>query len=248
MILRQYNCYALVPSTGTPHLATAPPLPDQASLLGSLSNPADGPSRRRDYEDEAAEEDKSNENLNLRKWILIESKNTLKSKNEKKKNTYFFQSINHRHVALSNANNNSSKTLKTIDETSRSNYFTNNNVEKTQKSQSLRTHKTSRRKRNRYDCEKNFGKKKIFQVIVSKYQRDFENASTRKRNERWRSCFEKLNKKCLKQKSDVQRFVLKVSHSIIYFATIWFVCATSTIFYRKSIDEARQRKRKCETS
>jgi hypothetical protein len=60
------------------------------------SNFANDSFRKRDYENEIANEDKNNENLNFRKWVLIESKNILTSKNEKKKNTYFFQSTNHR--------------------------------------------------------------------------------------------------------------------------------------------------------
>ncbi len=59
------------------------------------NNFADDSFRKRNYENEIANEDKNNENLNLRKWILIESKDILTSKNEKKKNTYFFQSTNH---------------------------------------------------------------------------------------------------------------------------------------------------------
>jgi hypothetical protein len=45
--------------------------------------------RKRDYENEIAKKDKNNENLNLKKWILIESKNIFKSKNEKKKKILF---------------------------------------------------------------------------------------------------------------------------------------------------------------
>jgi hypothetical protein len=82
--------------------------------------------RKRDYENEIAKKDKNNENLNLRKWILIESKNILKSKNEKRKKKYFFSSTNNRHVFLSNANSIASETFKTIDEMSRSNCFANN--------------------------------------------------------------------------------------------------------------------------
>jgi hypothetical protein len=64
---------------------------------------------------------------------LIESKNIFKNKNEQKKNTYFFQLINNRHVVLSNANNNSSKNFEIIDEMSKSNCFTSNNFEKNAK-------------------------------------------------------------------------------------------------------------------
>ncbi len=82
--------------------------------------------RRRYYENEIAKKNKNNKNLNLRKWILIESKNIFKSKNEKKKKQYFFLSINNRHLFLSNANIITSKTFETIDEMSRSNCFANN--------------------------------------------------------------------------------------------------------------------------
>jgi hypothetical protein len=195
--------------------------------------------RKRNYENETAKKNKNNENLNLRKWVLIESKNIFKSKNEKKKNTYFFQSINHRHAILSNADNNSLKTFETVDETSKNNCFKKNNFEKSVKISIVKNAQNFlEEKKNRCDCEKNFEKKEIFQVIVSKYWKNFENASTRKRREQRKSCFERLNKKCLEQKSDVQRFVLEASHRIIYSATIWFVCATSTMFCRKSIDEA----------
>ncbi len=54
------------------------------------SNLADDSFRRRDYEDEIAKKDKNNENLNLRKWILIESKSIFKNKNEKKKKILLF--------------------------------------------------------------------------------------------------------------------------------------------------------------
>jgi hypothetical protein len=40
--------------------------------------------RKQNYENETAKKDKNNENLNLKKWVLIESKNILKSKNKKK--------------------------------------------------------------------------------------------------------------------------------------------------------------------
>ncbi len=90
------------------------------------NNFADDSSRKRDYENEIAKKDKNNENLNLRKWILIESKNILKSKNEKKKKKYFILSTSNRHVFLSNANSIASETFQTIDEMSRSNCFASN--------------------------------------------------------------------------------------------------------------------------
>jgi hypothetical protein len=82
--------------------------------------------RKRDYENETTKEDKNNENLNLKKWILIESKNIFKSKKEKKKKKYFFSSTSNRYVFLSNANNIALKTFETIDEMSKSNCFANN--------------------------------------------------------------------------------------------------------------------------
>jgi hypothetical protein len=53
------------------------------------SNLADDSFRKRNYENETANEDKNNENLNLEKWVLIESKSTFTSKNEKKKEHTF---------------------------------------------------------------------------------------------------------------------------------------------------------------
>jgi hypothetical protein len=93
------------------------------------SNFANDSFRKRDYENEIANEDKNNENLNFKEWILIESKSILTSKNEKKKCTYFSQSTSHRQFALLSADNNSSKTLKTVDEKSKNNCFANNNLE-----------------------------------------------------------------------------------------------------------------------
>jgi hypothetical protein len=90
------------------------------------SNFADDSFRKRDYEDEIAKKDKNNENLNLRKWVLIESKSILKSKNEKRKKKYFSSSTNNRHVFLSNADSIASETFETVDEKSRSNCFANN--------------------------------------------------------------------------------------------------------------------------
>jgi hypothetical protein len=93
------------------------------------SNLADDSSRKRNYENEIANEDKNNENLNLRKWVLIENKNILISKNEKEKRTYFFQSTSHRQFVLSKTDNNRSKILKTVDEKSKNNCFASNNFE-----------------------------------------------------------------------------------------------------------------------
>jgi hypothetical protein len=86
---------------------------------------ADDSSRKRDYENEFTKKNKNDENLNFKKWILIESKSIFKSKNEKKKK-YFISSINNRHVFLSNANNIASKTFEIIDEMSKNNCFANN--------------------------------------------------------------------------------------------------------------------------
>jgi hypothetical protein len=90
------------------------------------NNLANDSFRKRDYENEIAKKDKNNENLNFKKWILIENKSIFKSKNEKKKKKYFFSSINNRHVFLSNADNIASDTFETIDEMSKSNCFANN--------------------------------------------------------------------------------------------------------------------------
>jgi hypothetical protein len=89
------------------------------------SNLADDSFRKRDYEDEIVKKDKNNENLNLKKWVLIESKSILKNKNEKRKKKYFFSSTSNRHVFLSNADSIASETFETIDEMSRSNCFVN---------------------------------------------------------------------------------------------------------------------------
>jgi hypothetical protein len=90
-------------------------------------------------------------------------------------------------------------------------------------------------------------KKKNFSIHRLKISRRFEKISTQKRREQRRFCFERLNKKCLEQKSDVQRFVFEVSHHTIYFEIIWFVCATNTIFCRKNIDETWKKEWKRET-
>jgi hypothetical protein len=90
------------------------------------SNFANDSFRKRDYENEIAKEDKNNENLNFRKWILIESKSIFKSKNEKRKKKYFISLINNRHVFLLNANSIASKTFEIIDEMLKNNCFVNN--------------------------------------------------------------------------------------------------------------------------
>jgi hypothetical protein len=90
------------------------------------NNLADDSSRKRDYEDAIAKEDKNNENLNLKKWVLIESKDTFKSKNEKSKKKNFTSSTSNRHVFLSSADSIASETFETVDEMSRSNCFANN--------------------------------------------------------------------------------------------------------------------------
>jgi hypothetical protein len=92
------------------------------------NNFADDSSCKRYYENQIAKEDKNNENLNFKKWILIESKNILKNKNEKKKKKYFFSSTNNRQIFLSNANNIASKTFETINEMLKSNCFANNDA------------------------------------------------------------------------------------------------------------------------
>jgi hypothetical protein len=49
--------------------------------------------RKQNYENEIANKNKNNENLNLKKWVLIKNKNIFTSKNEKKKKTYFFNRL-----------------------------------------------------------------------------------------------------------------------------------------------------------
>jgi hypothetical protein len=44
------------------------------------NNLANDSFRKRDYENEITNEDKNNENLNLRKWVLIENKNIFTNK------------------------------------------------------------------------------------------------------------------------------------------------------------------------
>jgi hypothetical protein len=97
------------------------------------NNLVDDSSRCRDYENQTAKKNKlRNENLNLKKWTLIESNAFLKNKNERnKKEKTFSLSCRNRYVVLTIANNNSLKTQKTIDETSRNNYLQNKNQSST---------------------------------------------------------------------------------------------------------------------
>ncbi len=53
------------------------------------SNFANDSFRKRNYENETTNEDKNNENLNLKKWVLIENENIFTSINEKKKDILF---------------------------------------------------------------------------------------------------------------------------------------------------------------
>jgi hypothetical protein len=55
------------------------------------NNFADDSFRKRDYKNEIAKKNKNNENLNFRKWILIESKNIFKSKKKKKRKNISFR-------------------------------------------------------------------------------------------------------------------------------------------------------------
>jgi hypothetical protein len=127
--------------------------------------------RKRDYEDEIAKKNKNKKNLNLKKWILIESKSIFKNKNEKRKKKYFFSSTNIRHVFLSNANNIASETFETIDEMSRNNCFANNDSANCAKFSIVKNAQNFlKKKKNRCDCWKNFEKKEIFQVIISRYR------------------------------------------------------------------------------
>jgi hypothetical protein len=134
------------------------------------NNFADDSFRKRDYKDEIAKKNKNNENLNFKKWVLIESKSIFKNKNEKKKK-YFFSSTSNRHVFLSNANSIASKTFETVDEMSRNNCFAN--IDSANCAEFLIVKNAQnflKKKENRCDCWKNFEKKKIFQVIVLRYR------------------------------------------------------------------------------
>jgi hypothetical protein len=213
------------------------------------SNFADDSFRRRDYEDEIAKENKNNENLNFRKWILIESKNILKSKNEKKKKKYLFSSTSNRHVFLSNADSIASETFETIDEMSKSNCFANNDSANCAKFSIVKNAQNFLKKEKIVaTVERILKKKKSFKSL----SRDIDKTSSKLRLENVADSEDlasrKWIKKRLEQENDVQRFVFETSHRITYSATIWFACATSTIFCRKSIDEAWQKKRKRRTS
>jgi hypothetical protein len=86
------------------------------------NNFANDSSKYRDYESQIAKKNKlKNENLNLKKWALIKSNAFFKNKNEKNKKKSFSLSCRNRYVVLTKTNNNSSKTLKTINETSKNN-------------------------------------------------------------------------------------------------------------------------------
>jgi hypothetical protein len=147
------------------------------------NNFANDSSRKRDYENETANKNKNKKNLNLRKWILIENKSIFTSKNEKTKNTYFFQSTSHRQFALSSADNNSSKILKTIDEKSKNNCFAINNFEISAEISVVKNAQNFLKKKKIVAIVKKLWKKKIFQVIVSRHRKDFEKTSIRKRRE-----------------------------------------------------------------
>jgi hypothetical protein len=118
--------------------------------------------RKRNYENETANENKNNENLNLRKWILIESKSTFTSKNEKKKNSYFFQSTSHRQFALSSADAIRQKLWKQSTKNRKAIVSRAIISRLAQKFQSLKTHKTSWRRRKSLRLWKKFWRKRNF--------------------------------------------------------------------------------------
>jgi hypothetical protein len=144
------------------------------------NNLADDSFRKRDYEDEIAKKDKNNENLNLRKWVLIESKNTLKSKNEKRKKKYFFSSTRNRHVFSSNADSIASKTFETVDEMSRSNCFANNDSANCAKSSVVKNAQNFLKKKKIVAIvERTLKRKKSFKSL----SRDIDKISSRFRLE-----------------------------------------------------------------
>jgi hypothetical protein len=53
------------------------------------NNFANNSSRKQYYENGTAKKNKHNENLNFKKWVLIESKSIFKNKNEEKKYIFF---------------------------------------------------------------------------------------------------------------------------------------------------------------
>jgi hypothetical protein len=126
------------------------------------SNLADDSSRKRDYEDEIAKKDKNNENLNFKKWILIENKNILKSKNEKKKKRTSFrrQTIDMYLCRMQTASRQrhskqSTKRRETI--------ISRTMIQQiAQNSQSLKTHRISWKKRKSLRLLKEFWKERNF--------------------------------------------------------------------------------------
>jgi hypothetical protein len=120
--------------------------------------------RRRDYENQTAKENKfKNENLNLKKWTLIENNAFLKNKNEKKQKKKFFLCRNW-YVVSTNANSNSSKTQKTINETLRNNCLQNKNQNSTRALNSIA--KISQKKMKIVTIVKKILKKKIVYSLI----------------------------------------------------------------------------------
>jgi hypothetical protein len=98
----------------------------------------------------------------------------------KEKKTYFFQSINNRQFVLSNVNNNSSKILKTVDETSKNNCFANNNLEINAKISIVKNAQNFLKRKKIVAIVKRILKKKNFFKSLS---RDIENISKKFRLE-----------------------------------------------------------------
>ncbi len=135
------------------------------------SNFANDSFRKRDHEKKIAKKDKNNENLNFKKWILIENKSILKSKNEKRKKKYFTSSINNRHVFLSNTNSIASETFETVDEMSKNNCSASNDSANCAKFSIVKNAQNFLKKKKIVAIvERILKRKKIFQVIVSRYR------------------------------------------------------------------------------
>jgi hypothetical protein len=146
------------------------------------SNLVDDSSRRRNYENQTAKKNKlRNENLNLRKWALIENNAFFKNKNEKNKKKIFHFIVSKSIRRFDECKQQFIKTQKTIDETLKSNYLQNKNQSSTHALNS--TAKNFQKRMKIVTIVKKILKNKIFQFIVSNDRRDIETTSTRKRRE-----------------------------------------------------------------
>ncbi len=108
------------------------------------SNLADDSFRKRDYENEIVKENKNNENLNFKEWVLIESKDAFKTKKKKKKKTHI--SFNRLIIDTSLCRMQTAvhqRFMKQLTKCRETIVLRAITSKKAQKSQSLRTHRTS---------------------------------------------------------------------------------------------------------